>query len=142
MIQVTIDGQCFPLPEDVGGKDDLLRAALAPFVPWIANARIERKEEAGNTVVSVIKRADTKGSASDVLAALVAAPQKLNPAIALWLSLQEEGRLDDPGAMVEWQPAIAEAIEAGEREIGEVRAAMEYLAECAPIPTSRIPLGF
>ncbi len=28
MIQVTIDGQCFPLPETVGEKDDLLRAAL------------------------------------------------------------------------------------------------------------------
>ena len=142
MIQVNIDGQNFPLPDEVGSQDELLRAALAPFVPWIANAQIQRKEERGNTVVTVIKRADTKGSASDVFNALVAAPQEMNPAVELWLKLQEEVKLDDPGAMLEWQPAIARAIEAGEREIEQVRAAMQYLAECAPVPAAHIPLGF
>ncbi len=142
MIQVNIDGQNFPLPDEVGSQDELLRAALAPFVPWIANAQIQRREEGGNTVVTVIKRADTKGAASAVFTALVAAPQEMNPAVELWLKLQEEVKLDDPGAMLEWQPAIARAIEAGEREIEQVRDAMQYLAECAPIPASHIPISF
>ncbi len=142
MIQVSIDGQNFPLPDEIGGKDDLLRTALAPFVPWIVNAQIQRQEEGGNTLVTVIKRADTKGTAGSVLQALVAAPQQMNPAIELWTRLQQEVKLDDPGAMVEWQPVIAQAIEDGEREIQEVQASMQYLAECAPVPVARIPLGF
>ena len=48
-------------------------ARSVTFVPWIVNAQIQRKEEGGNTIVTVIKRADTKGSASDVFNALVAA---------------------------------------------------------------------
>ncbi len=142
MIQVSIDGQNFPLPDEIGGKDDLLRAALAPFVPWIINAQIQRKEEGENTLVTVIKRADTKGAAESVLEELVAAPQQMNPAIELWTRLQQEVKLDNPGAMVEWQPVIAQAIEDGEQEIAEVRNAMQYLAECAPVPSVRIPLGF
>lgn len=63
MIQVAIEGQNFPLPDEIGANDELVRAALAPFVPWIVNAQIQRKEEGGNTVVTVIQRADTKGHA-------------------------------------------------------------------------------
>ncbi|MBI4789315.1 MAG: hypothetical protein HY782_19970 [Chloroflexi bacterium] len=43
MINISIEGQFFSLPDDVGASDDLVRAALAPFVPWITNAPIERK---------------------------------------------------------------------------------------------------
>ncbi len=142
MIQVTIDGQVFPLAEDIGSKDNLLKAALAPFVPWIVNAQIQRKEQDGNTLVSVIKRADTKGAANEVLDALIAAPQQMNPAIELWRQLQQSVPLDDPGTMVEWQPTIAQAIEAGERDVETIHAALTYLAGCTPIPTSHIPLGF
>ncbi len=142
MIQVAIDGQNFPLPDEIGAKDELVRAALAPFVPWIVNAQIQRKEEGGNTLVTVIKRADTKGSAGNVPEALIAAPQQRNPAIELWTKLQQEVKLDDPGAMIEWQPAIAEAIQAGERDIETIHASLTYLAECAPVPASLVTLGF
>ncbi len=142
MIQVAIDGQNFPLPDEIGAKDELVRAALAPFVPWIVNAQIQRKDEGGNTLVTVIKRADTKGSAGNVTDALITAPQQMNPAIELWTKLQQEVKLDDPGAMIEWQPAIAEAIQAGERDIECIHASLAYLAECAPVPASLVTLGF
>lgn len=142
MIQVQIDGQDFRLPDEIGAKDELVRAALAPFVPWIVNAQIQRREEGGNTLVTVIKRADTKGSVGAVVEALIAAPQQMNPAIELWTKLQQEVKLDNPGAMIEWQPAIAEAIQAGERDIETIHASLLYLAECAPVPASRVPLGF
>ncbi len=118
------------------------RSALAPFVPWIVNAQIQRKEVGENRLVTVIKRADTKGAAGNVLEALKAAPQQMNPAIELWTRLQREVKLDDPGALVEWQPVIAQAIQDGEQEIAEVQVAMQYLAECAPVPATYIPLGF
>ena len=142
MIEVVIDGQNFPLPDEIGAKDELVRAALAPFVPWIVNAQIQRKEEAGNTVVTIIKRADTKGSAGSLTNALIAALEERNPAIDLWTKLQQEAKLDDPGAMIEWQPAIANAIQAGEREIETIHKSLAYLAECAPVPASRVTLGF
>ncbi len=142
MIQVNIDGQNFPLPDEIGLKDELVRAALAPFVPWIVNAQIQRREEGGNTLVTVIKRADTKGSAGNVLDALIAVHQQMNPAIELWSELRQEVKLDDPGAMIEWQPAIAEAIQAGERDIETIHASLVYLVECAPVPASRVSLGF
>ncbi len=142
MIQVANDGQNFPLPDEIGAKDELVRAALAPFVPWIVNAQIQRKEEGGNTLVTVIKRADTKGSAGNVMDALIAAPQQRNPAIELWMKLQQEVKLDDPGAMIEWQPAIAETIQAGERDIETIHASLMYLADCAPVPASLVIFGF
>ncbi len=142
MIEVVIDGQNFPLPDEIGAKDELVRAALAPFVPWIVNAQIQRKEEAGNTVVTIIKRADTKGSAGSLMDGLIAALGERNPAIDLWTKLQQEAKLDDPGAMIEWQPAIANAIQAGEREIETIHKSLSYLAECAPVPASLVTLGF
>ena len=87
MITIAIEGTQFPLPEEIAAQDDLLKAALAPFVPWIVNAQIERKEKDGAMVVNVVKRADWKGS-SAVINALIASPDEMNPAVALWQQLQ------------------------------------------------------
>ena len=142
MVTVHMDGQSINLPDAVGAKDELVRAALAPFVPWIANAQIERKEQEGQTVLNIIKRADTKGSGADVLAALIAAPEELNPAVALWKRLERAANLDNPGTILEWQPAIADAIQQGEREIELVRSTLVQLAEGSVARTTRVPLGF
>ena len=142
MINVAIEGQLFPLPEEVGAQDDLVRAALAPFVPWIANAQIERKEQNGATVLTVVKRADTKGNTAYVLAALLDTPEDVNPAVALWKRLEREVNLDDPGTILEWQQAIAEAIRQGEEDIEWVRSALEKLVESSAVPATRVPLGF
>lgn len=142
MITIQIDGQNFPLPEEIAAKDELLKAALAPFVPWIANAQIDRKEENGATVVNVIKRADWKGNAGAVVSALVATREEMNPAVALWLQLQDQFDLNDPGVVLALEPTINKAIAAGEKEIAEVHQSLSRLAECAPAPAGRIPLGF
>ena len=142
MVTVMLENQEINLPAEVGANDDLVRAALAPFVPWIVNARIERREQDGTTVLTVVKRADTKGSAADVIAALIAAPEEMNPAIAMWKRLERDVDLDDPGAIIEWQPAIAHAIQQGEHEVELVRSALGELVECSAAPTTRVPLGF
>ena len=142
MITIQIDGQNFPLPEEIAAKDELLKAALAPFVPWMANAQIVRKEQDGQSVVNVIKRADWKGNAKKVGDALIAAPNEINPAIALWMELQGHIDTNDPGTILALEPTLNDAIDAGEKEISAVHQALARLVECAPVSATRIPIGF
>lgn len=142
MITIQIDGQQFPLPDEIAATDELLKAALAPFVPWIANAQIERKEKDGAMVVNVIKRADWKGNGSAVVDALIASSHEMNPAVALWMQLQGRTDTQDPGAILALEPTITAAIEEGDREIASVQQALTRLVECAPVSPTRIPLGF
>jgi len=138
---ITIDGQQFPLPDEIAAQDDLLKAALAPFVPWIVNARIERTEKDGATVVNVVKRADWKGNAA-VIATLSASPNEMNPAVALWQQLQARTDLTDPTVVIALESTIRQAIEQGERDIAAVQQALEHLVKCAPAPATQIPPGF
>ena len=142
MITIEIDGQNFQLPEDIAAKDELLKAALAPFVPWIANAQIERKEQDGAMVVNIVKRADWKGNAGAVVDALIASPDEMNPAVALWLQIQDQFNLNDPGVVFALEPTINAAIEHGEKDIAAVHQSLTRLVECAPTSATRIPLGF
>jgi hypothetical protein len=142
MVSIQIDGQQFPLPDEIAAKDELLKAALAPFVPWIANATIDRKEKDGAMVVSVIKRADWKGNGSAVVDVLIASPDGMNPAVALWTELQGQLDTQDPGAILALEPTITTAIEEGDKEIAAVHQALARLVECAPVPATRIPQGF
>ena len=142
MITIEIDGQNFQLPEDKAAKDELLKAALAPFVPWIANAQIERKEQDGAMVVNIVKRADWKGRASAVVDALIASSDEMNPAVALWLQIQDQSDLNDPGVVLALEPTINQAIEQGEKDLAAVHQSVTRLVECAPTSATRIPLGF
>jgi hypothetical protein len=59
---VKIEGQEFPLDVRVAEKDELLKAALSPHYPSIKNAQITRETRAGQMIVSIVKRAEHKGS--------------------------------------------------------------------------------
>jgi hypothetical protein len=142
MITIQLDGQSFQIPNLVAAKDELLKAALAPFVPWIANAQIDRKEQDGKPVVSVIKRADWKGTASVIVNALLASPNEMNPAVALWIEMQGQLDTNDPGTILALEPSITAALEAGDKDIAAVHQSLMRLVECAPMPATRIPLGF
>jgi hypothetical protein len=57
-VQVHLnDGQDIPLPADIAANDDLIRKALAPFYPDVANAEIRRADGK----ITIIKRAGPKG---------------------------------------------------------------------------------
>ncbi|MBI5031615.1 MAG: hypothetical protein HZB51_13890 [Chloroflexi bacterium] len=142
MITIQLDGQSFQIPDLVAAKDELLKAALAPFVPWIANAQIDRQEKDGATVVSLIKRADWKGTASVIVNALIASPNEMNPAVALWIEMQGQLDTNDPGTILALEPSITAALEAGDQDIAAVHQSLMRLVECAPVPARRIPLGF
>jgi len=144
MIKIEIEGTEFPLPPEIAAKDELLKAALAPFVPWIANAQIERQEKDGTMVVKAVKRADWKGNTlrvSAVVDALVASPEELNPAVGLWLEIQDQANLNDPGVVLALEPRISQAMAQGEKDIAAVHQSLTRLVECAPAAATRIPLG-
>ncbi len=59
---VKIEGQEFPLDVAIAEKDELLKAALSPHYPSIKNAQITRETRAGQMIVSIVKKAEHKGS--------------------------------------------------------------------------------
>ena len=59
---VKIEGQEFPLNVSIAADDNLLKAALTPHYPSIKNAQITRETRAGQMIVSIVKKAEHKGS--------------------------------------------------------------------------------
>ncbi|MBA3694715.1 MAG: hypothetical protein H0W77_15015 [Acidobacteria bacterium] len=59
---VKIEGQEFPLDVAIAEDDNLLKAALTPHYPSIKNAQITRETRAGQMIVSIVKKAEHKGS--------------------------------------------------------------------------------
>ncbi len=55
------EGQDVPLPADIAASDDLIRKALSPFYPDVANAEVRRDTQDGALVITVVKRAGPKG---------------------------------------------------------------------------------
>ena len=59
---IKIEGQEFPLDIAIAADDNLLKAALSPHYPSIKNAQISREIRAGQMIVSIVKKAEHKGS--------------------------------------------------------------------------------
>ncbi len=59
---VKIEGQEFPLDVAIAAADNLLKAALSPHYPSIKNAQISRETRAGQMIISIVKKAEHKGS--------------------------------------------------------------------------------
>jgi hypothetical protein len=74
--------------------------------------------------------------------ALVASREEMNPAVALWLEIQDQANLNDPGVVLALEPRISQAMAQGEKDIAAVHQSLTRLVECAPTAATRIPLGF
>lgn len=59
---IKIEGQEFQLDAAIASDDNLLKTALSPYYPSIRNAQISRETRAGQLIVSIVKRAEHKGS--------------------------------------------------------------------------------
>ncbi len=59
---IKIEGQELPLDVKIAADDNLLRAALSPYYPSIKNAQISRETRSQQLIVSVVKKAEHKGS--------------------------------------------------------------------------------
>src|SRR5262245_32253241 len=82
MATVVIEGQEVEIEDEIAKDDEMLRTALKTAWPDAANATFTRKTEDGVLTVRVQKKAGTKGAAP-IVAALLRAPEHLNPALVM-----------------------------------------------------------
>lgn len=75
LVKLTGDGQEIPMSDEIAKSDELLKRALAPFYPEVANALIKRETVEGQLIVSLVKQAGSKGAFQ--LSSTVASPEIL-----------------------------------------------------------------
>ena len=80
-------------------------------------------------------------AASQVIAALVAAPRHVNPAVAMLLELQHKGQLVAE-ELLAMSSDIEKAMIDGADERDQVVGALEKLVRSKPIPADSVPVGF
>lgn len=131
-MKVKVEGNTLDLPEEICKSNKSLTDALLPFYPAVANADIKREGKGEDTVITVTKKAGTKGSFAPVIAALDAAPEAINPVLVIAATQPKKlttATLDD---------AIVAMLE-DEAELARVsRALDEAPAQAAQI----LPRGF
>lgn len=140
MFTIKIEGTEIPMEAEMCKTDETLKAALAPFYPAVTNADIKR---AGN-VITITKRAGSKGAVSDVVASLGAAPEEINAALSLARRVQQ---LDEsPGIsfseIMLMQKEIEAAIEEGRAGVEQVESALRVLHHAEAVSSSTVPTGF
>jgi len=140
---IKLEGQIIPVEDAIAADDELIKKALLPFYPEVGNALISRTQEDGNTVISVLKRAGTKGVSP--FEVLVGASESVNPAIALaWeiKRLEAKGELEDPIVLLRYSKQIDQAIEQGENEASDVARSRAKLQTACPKTSTAIIVGF
>jgi hypothetical protein len=135
-VTVNLNGQTFDLDAEIANDDQKLKDALAPYAPDIQNATISRTQSGTKWLVTVTKRAGTKGSAAPPLSLLRDAPAWVNPALLLAWDLHHQETIQplDVRAWVERYPAIEEARVTGEQAVQAVSAALARLQQSRPLP--------
>src|SRR3954465_9352986 len=133
MATITLNGQTFELDDSIAGDDARLKDALAPYAPDIHTAQITRTQQGDKLLVTITKRAGTKGSVP--LTALEAAPVWINPALTLaWeLKHRETTQPLDLAAWVDLYPQIDAACRAGEAAVRGVPPPLARLQTSHPV---------
>ena len=163
MAQIILSGggMTINIDDEIARSDELLKRALSPHYPDLANALISRDEKDGLLKVTVSKRAGPKGSyhfepgrverVNPVVLALEEASPHLNPALALaWHLYSRSPFAGSPGGegeqplerLLALQEEIDQAISEGEGEVSEIKRAVELLKIAPSVPSRRIPEGF
>ena len=83
----------------------------------------------------------TRAVSDQVLAALIVAPRHVNPAVALWLDLQQQGPLSAEDLMAT-STQIEDAVGQGQAERDAVGCALRNLVASQPVPALFVPIGF
>lgn len=141
--QIVIEGQTIPIPEEIGGDDEMVRKTLVPFYPDAANAMITRVEKDGITTVNVVKRAGTKGNYRQALGKLEECTGGENPAIAMYRQFQADVWEElGPEELLKLDEQIEQALEEGYQQAKMIKHACERLAETRPVAAPVVVTGF
>lgn len=162
---VVIDNQEIPLDAETAASDHEIRQALKWCYPEISNATINRRTEGEREIITVIKRAGTKGVADcrgrarecrgeasavasrtlgKVMAALVSAPEEINRAVLLASKLQTKIATGDLtlGELTLKRAEMQEALDAGEAEETRVEQARVRLLSAPAQSSCFVSTGF
>ncbi|MGI8655431.1 MAG: hypothetical protein ACR2LC_09455 [Pyrinomonadaceae bacterium] len=140
MFTIKIEGTEIPMEDDMCKDDETLKAALAPFYPAVTNADIKRAGQ----VITITKRAGSKGAVIDVVAFLEAAPEEINPALSLARRVRQLSEAPDfslQEAML-MQGEIDQAVQQGGIAVAQVEGALRVLDQAEPVSSSIVPVGF
>lgn len=140
---LMIEGQEIPIADEVAASDQILRDAITPFYPEIANAEITREEKDGITQIRMVKKAGTKG-VGDILQTLIDSEHQFNPALILsWQikMLEIQGCLNIENLILV-QDELEKAITTGREWHIELEKSLHLLQQSPPIPSQRIITGF
>lgn len=143
MALVKLDGQEFEIDNSIAADDNLIRQSLTPFYPAVANATINRETKDDQEIITIVKRAGTKGM-STPLEQLLNSPEEINPALRMaWRLRSLEGAEEvDPMQLIALQEQIDIAIEAGDAEAQKVEQSLRFLHGVVSQEPPLIPIGF
>jgi hypothetical protein len=140
MAEVRLDGQVFSLPDDIAADDAKLRATLVSVSPAAATAEIVRAQEGDKKVVTIVKKAGTKGGAVDqVVAALGRVPTRLAPVFDL---LERSTPAAFAAGVVPTDDEISGAVEAARSEQTAISVVVRDLCDSAVAASPSVPVGF
>jgi hypothetical protein len=86
------------------------------------------------------ERAWAQGRFASILLALDAAPRHVNPAIALYMELQD--RPMEVEVLITEAGRIERAIQEGEEEVRDIERKTNKLADAEAVPAPSVPIGF
>lgn len=136
---IKIEGQDIPVPEEIGATDEMVKNALKPVFPEVANASLTRTTKDDLTTITVIKRAGSKGGWQE----LITAPEGRNPVITLQRDLADVNPNRLPvDQLLKMDRKITKAVEEGDRQNGAVGHAFHRLKKSKAIPATFVPRGF
>ncbi|HEX2909883.1 MAG TPA: hypothetical protein VH186_03675 [Chloroflexia bacterium] len=160
MAQIILsgDGMNIEIEDEIARSDEMLKRALAPHYPDLANAFITREEKDGFLKVTISKRAGPKGYDQEsekgqpglIVTVLEEAPEYLNPALALAWQLTRLEPFGDgengTGLSLEERLALQKVISdvtlEGEAEAALIEKTVGFLKTAPAIPANCVPKGF
>lgn len=140
MAEIRIEGQVITLADDIAADDAKLRATLVAVSPVAATCEIVRAREGDKLVVSLIKRAGTKGSAVDeIVDAFRRAPTRLQPVFGL---IKRSSSAAIAAGEVPTDAEITTALQAADAEHTAVSSTVRRLIEASVTASNTVPPGF
>lgn len=132
MAKVKIEGTELELDDAICKTDKSLKDALCPYYPAVANADIKRETKGDHTVITVTKRAGSKGNFAAVLSALNEAPESISPILEL------EVRGWKKAGKVVVDEALLQMLD-DERHLAAVSKSLDH---AEPQSSNALPTGF
>jgi hypothetical protein len=146
-VKLTSDGQSIQVADDIANDFNKLRKVLGQYYPDLSNAELKREVVEGETVVSITKKAGTKGGSHAPLAPLqylLAAPEELNPVLALsWqITLMKVQGTFNFEWLMHYGTQVDQAATIGRAEGNLNSVALGYLKKARPVAPSGVPPCF